>query len=589
MDRTKYKLFATVVFFSVEVLIGSESALHDFCPQRCNCSVEQPSTDAFVTEVHVNCSGQKIRNVSAIVSGLSNYTTVLDLSRNLIKSVAPNQFSKLPNLAVLLLQNNLVREIEPGTFKGLRRLQRVDLRRNRIRTIKSDAFLETSAGYNCQDVQPAHIPTKDIIYCGIDLRQNDIVNVERNAFAWMKRLSLYLGNSNTALNIDPYAFYGAQEITHLVISDVPSVSLHARLFTNVKGLQLLAISNTHIDQLKAFVFEGLKNADRINFTNVSFSAIEGFAFSGIHFDSDALDNSTTLQIPASRPSNGGGEILFHKCSFRVLATDTFRDTNLARISFSDCNIDSIQSNAFRGMAALQKFHLFQSRIRTLAENGFGSLRNLDELRLEEIELNILVKESFWEVSDVVMFVISVSANTTLDFEAFSGCLNIGTLEISGSKPGISLNIKEGAFSNLVSADQLVIRNFSLPALEKGTFQGMTKIKHLKIESCNVSEISRLAFGDTTGHQGAIESLTMEVGNNLTCNCQTTSTIRQLRHKFFAYNVRCTTEDGQDVEIGNQRLGNDCSESGSTVSTTSIFLLLAILLVSSFHRFRIDLL
>lgn len=587
MKRSQCRLLATVVFFSVEAMVSSASRTIDHCPRRCSCSAVQSSKDASVKEIHVNCSGQKIKNVSDIVSALSNETTVLDLSVNSIKSVAPYQFSALPNLAVLLLQENLIREIAPGAFKGLRRLRRVDLTKNRLRTVKSDAFLEAGSDDHDDCCQDARSPTKDS-QCGIDLRQNNISSVERNAFAWMKRLSVCLGHSSTALSVDAYAFYGAQDVQRLVISDVPRLNLHARLFTNVEGLHQLAISNTHVDQLKAFVFEGLTNTAKFSFTNVSFSAIESFAFGGARFVSDSFGNNSTMglqkTVPGSKPLNTGGEITFDGCYFPILPTDAFRDTNLAKISFNACDINVIQSSAFRGVVTLRQFHVFQSRIRTLAENGFGSLRNLDELRLESIELRSLTRESFLEVTDVIMFRISFVADAVIESDAFSGCLNIGTLEISGSRPGIRLIIEAGAFRNFVSADLLVIRNFSLPVLKKDTFQGTAKIKHLKIENCNVSQISGLAFGDDTSHQGAIEHLTMDVGNSLVCNCETASTVRMLRHVFFTYNVRCTTEDGQDVEIGSQKLGNECAVtavSEGNPSTMSVFLLLSTLVVSCF--------
>lgn len=580
MSKRKFALFLTAVFVCVELPILVECALHVLCPQQCRCSALQSSTD--VTEVHALCSDQRIRNVSEIVSALSNVTTVLDLSDNLIRSIAPDEFSGLPNLAELSLRNNLIASIESGAFRGLKRLQSVDLRRNVIETIKSDAFLEAGAVDGCRKNRTFSYIASIDVRCGVDLRLNSISSIERNAFAWMKGLDLHLGNSSAPLNVDAYAFYGAQDMANLVLSDIPSVTLNARLFTNVEGLRKLTVSNTNMHPLKGFVFEGLKKTERFNFTDVSFSEIESFAFSGVEF---ALGDSTGRNITAS--NSGGGEVIFNRCSFRVLPIDGFRDTNLAQLGFNNCTIESIQSNAFRGMSALQEIRLSRTRIVSLSERGFGALRNLEELILDDVGLHVLLRESFSEVSDVALLRISVATNLTLHLDAFSGCANIGTLEISGSRPGLSLRINEGAFNNLVSVDRLIIRNFSVPALEKGAFQGMAKVKHMKIENCNVGEISKLAFGEAFGHQGAIEALTMEVGNNIKCNCQTLSVLRLLRHKFFTYNVRCTTEDSQNVEVGNHSLGPECTPSGSFKSTPSICLLLTILMVLGYRCFSVD--
>lgn len=578
MNKRQFAIFLTAVFVCVELPIRVEGELSVLCPRRCNCSALQSSTD--VTEVHARCSGQRIRNVSEIVSELDNATTVLDLSDNLIRSIVTEQFSGLPNLAELSLRNNRIAEIEPGAFLGLKRLKSVDLRQNSIETIRSHAFLEACAVDGCRNNRTVHYIASTGVRCGVDLRRNNIFSIERSAFAWMKGLDLHLGNSSAPLKIDAYAFYGVQDMANLVMSDIPSVTVDARLFTNVEGLRTLAVSNTFMHRLNAFVFEGLKRAERFNFTDVRFSEIDGFAFSGLEF---APGDSTAAQNITASASSGGGEVIFNRCTLRVLPTDVFRDANLALLGFTDCIIESIESYAFRGMSAVQKIRLSRTRIIQLSERAFAALRDLDELVLDGVELSFLFRETFSEVSDVGTLRISVASDLTLHHDAFSGCANIGTLELSGSRPGLGLRIREGAFNNLVSVDHLIVRNFSVPALGNGAFQGLAKVKHLEIESCNVGEISKLAFGETFGHQGAIEALTMEAGNNLTCSCQTLSTLRLLRQKFFTYNVRCTTAGSENIEIGNQSMGLDCSPSGSSQSTPPIYLLLTIILVVLGYR------
>lgn len=579
MNKRRFTLFLTAVFVCAELPIRVEGDLSVLCPRRCTCSALRSSTN--VTEVHARCSGQRIRNVSEIVSELGNATTVLDLSDNLIRSVDSEQFSGLPNLAELSLRNNRIAEIEPGAFMNLKRLKSVDLRQNSIETIRGYAFREMGAVDGCRNSRTVHHIASIDVRCGVDLRRNNILSVERNAFAWMKGLDLHLGNSSAPLKIGAYAFYGAQDMTNFILSDIiPSVTLDARLFTNVEGLRTLAVSNTFMHRLDAFVFEGLKRAERFDFTDVRFSEIDSFAFSGVEF-STAAQNITAAAAAAA--SSGGGEVIFNRCTLRVLPTDVFRDVNLAQLGFTDCVIESIKSYAFRGMSALQKIRLFRTRIIQLSERGFAALRSLEELVLDGVELSSLFRESFFEVSDVGVLRISVASDLTLHLDAFSGCANVGTLELSGSRPGLGLLVHTGAFNNLVSVDHLIIRNFSVPALGNGAFQGMAKVKHLEIENCNIGEISKLAFGETFGHQGAIETLTMEAGNELRCSCQTLSTLRLLRQKFFTYNVRCTTEASQSIEIGNQSSDLDCPPSGSSKSPPSIYLPLTIILMVLGHR------
>ena len=52
--------------------------------------------------------------------------------------------------------------------------------------------------------------------------------VDSYALSWCKRLSLIFGNSSTDLVIKAYAFYGAEDLTEILISGVPSLYLEHR-------------------------------------------------------------------------------------------------------------------------------------------------------------------------------------------------------------------------------------------------------------------------------------------------------------------------------------------------------------------------
>lgn len=567
-------IVSTVVFLIVHSLTCGTATSGELCPQQCHCFTSQSAVDLSITELHVNCSRRQIKNATDIVFALGQDTTHLDLSSNLIKTFPANLFSRLSNLKYLVLRENLIEELLPNSFRGLHHLRTLDLRGNQIRTIRSDAFFEVSGADDCDKVSSGDI-LKDGSGCKIDLTENNIASVERNAFPWIKKLGVHFGHSKVPLNIDPYAFYGAQAITSLVISNVPSVNLSARLFTNLEGLKLLIISDTHIERLRTFVFEGLKNAEMFVFRNVTFAEIEEYAFSGIQFVPDALS-----LVGKPRQLNGGGEINFIQSSFMYFPTDGFRDTNLAQMNITGCKINLVKSYAFRGMGALRNFYLSGSWIEMLEPFAFGSLRNLENLNFEDDDLGKLVTQMFVDTMDITSFRISVTRNLTIEPEAFAGCLNIKTLEICGTRPETGLKIKEGAFRHLVSVDQLIIRNLSLPVMETGAFTGMTKVRNLRIENCNVSNMSRLAFGELYGHQGAIETLTMDVGNNLTCDCQVVALIRQLRYKFFSYRVPCRTEDGQTMEVDSERqLGTGCSTNAAKSTCSGVAILVLAVFVS----------
>lgn len=154
-------------------------------------------------QVVANCSSLGLTHIPS-PGEFDPLTSVLDLSNNSIEHVTRETFASgdFFYLSSLYLDNNIISTLEPFAFRNLASIRVISLRRNRITTIPTNGFSYLSGADSCGDDQGQGHQDEDEeedlddgIGCRIDLRQNDIAVVDKNAFAWTKQLSILLGDS----------------------------------------------------------------------------------------------------------------------------------------------------------------------------------------------------------------------------------------------------------------------------------------------------------------------------------------------------------------------------------------------------------
>lgn len=452
--------------------------------------------------------------------------------------------------------------------------------------------------------------------------------MERHAFAWIKYIDVVLGDGRVPLSVDAYAFYGARGMRRVVIQSVPALSLHPRIFTNTESVDRVEIRNTQMTKMDRFVFEGLKDVGGIVFDRVDVNNIHSYAFSGIHFRRhDPTPISAVKTDKKERPVNGsnavldtessrrearnakrraryalsGGLLSITSCHIGVLSTDAFRDANVAQILLSRTDVDRLEKHAFRGVSGLQSLRVVDCRLgSSIGAERFSSLRGLRQLRLAGlVNTRVIDSFAFRGTTDVNELVIHfLSDNVTLRTDAFAHVSDVDTLELRGSQTGTgntdsessttALNIDVGAFRNLVGVGRLHIHNFTLPTLHRHSFSGLSRVRNLTISNCSVFGVEHEAFGDVAGHVGAIGLLDLSVGNQLRCECGTTSggaaaLQRELAQRFRDYRAVCRVESASNGHVSyvdvRQMASTICISGSSRRTFLSISNVLSVLAVA----------
>ena len=401
-------------------------------------------------------------------------------------------------------------------FRGLNRVDFLSLRSNRLTNLVTNSFGGITG-------------KRDVCFnndnCRVDLTENDISEVEANAFAWTKHISITLGQGHADMKVKSYAFNGLKSVHKVYIFDVPSIEIEPRAFTNVEDMDILEIANTQVKTIQSFTFEGMKEIDKIVFSDCSIEGIKQYAFSGVSYrpDPDAMVyvdfNSTGT--PAQELS--GGELKLISSNISHLPTDMCRDTNLAKLTIEDNALTSIKANAFRGLRGLKLLEFTGNNIPVLTEKSFGSLKNVWEILIHGNNLTDINAGVFLDTHEIRRLSIGESPDYILRLhsEAFSGLMDIEHFRLSGQA---SLEIAPNTFDNVLGVHLFEITDAFMPVLREGAFRGLNRVNFMRLHDCGISRLEEGVFG-LEGGRAAIREVDITKGNALACGCDITQIIQ----------------------------------------------------------------
>lgn len=349
--------------------------------------------------------------------------TFLDLTNNAISNVSVSQFSWNRELEVLGLGRNPLKQIHPKTFSSVKNLI---------------------------------VLTLD--YSGLD----DAVWESLYPFRQLKDLQLQ-GNSVTMLNRT--VLNGLSSIRNLDLSENMISDLSTEMFQTMTDLQFLHFKQNNLMEIKNNTFLGLQKLVALHLRGNRIRTIEKGAFS--HFASLAeldLSNNCLSEIPSFNNA-----------------------TTLQSLDLSSNHIQSLSSDALKGLKNLQNLVLFNNSIKQIETGVFRFVPVLQTADLSFNKIQRILKETFEGLQYLSFLFLQ---NNLIENISIEGHDMPGLITLNLSSNMLTSKIASGMFPDNVENLDLSYNNIS--DITEYAFYSYEYLKRLSLKG---NKLTTLAMND----------------------------------------------------------------------------------------------
>ncbi|CAL1612562.1 unnamed protein product [Knipowitschia caucasica] len=324
----------------VVVCVGSSLA----CPSRCECSAQ---TKAVV------CHRKRM---PTIPDGIPTETRVLDLSKNKLTMINPDDFLNFPGLEELDLSGNIISYVEPGAFNALFNMHSLSLKSNRIKLIPLGVF---SALNNLTR---------------LDISDNKIV-----------------------ILLD-YMFQDLHNLRFLEVGDNDLVYISHRAFSGLLSLEILTLERCNLTVVPTEALSHLHNLVSLHLRYLSISTLHPYSFKKLfRLRKLEIDNWPSLD---SIPPN------------------TLHGLNLTALFVTNTNLSSFPDQALKHLPFLTHLNLSHNRIRHIKGGMLSELVRLRELHLVGAQLTAIEPYAFQGLRQLKVLNVSHNRLDTLEKDVF---------------------------------------------------------------------------------------------------------------------------------------------------------------------------
>ncbi|XP_061552521.1 leucine-rich repeat and immunoglobulin-like domain-containing nogo receptor-interacting protein 2b [Phycodurus eques] len=304
------------------------------CPARCECSAQSKS---------VSCHRKRL---STIPEGIPIETRVLDLSKNKLRIITPDNFSSFQLLEDLDLSDNLISVVETGSFRSQLALRSLNFRSNVIQLVPAGVL-------------------------------SGLTN--------LTRLDL---NHNRLVVLLDHAFQDLHKLASLEVGDNELVFISQRAFMGLTGLQNLTLERSNLTVVPTDALAHLHNLVELRMRHLSISFLKPFSFK-------RLFRLRRLEID------------YWPC-LDTLPPLSLHGLNLTTLFITNTNLSAFPGAALRHLPYLTHLNLSFSRIRHIHQEELGNLPHLKELCLQEAQLVSI--ELFAFIGLISLQLLDVSQN-----------------------------------------------------------------------------------------------------------------------------------------------------------------------------------
>lgn len=333
------------------LLVGSALS----CPARCECSAQSKS---------VSCHRKRL---TTIPEGIPIESRVLDLSKNKLRIITPDNFSSFQQLEDLDLSDNLISVLELGSFRSQLALRSLNFRSNLLQLV------------------PAGVLSGLTNLTRLDLSHNRMVVLLDHAFQDLRRLTSFEVGDNELVFISQRAFTGLLGLQSLTLERSNLTVVPTDALAHLHSLVELRMRFLSISFLKPYSFKRLSRLRRLEFDYWPWlDTLPPLSLHGL--------NLTTLFITNTNLSAFPGAALRHlpylthvnlsHCRIQHIHHGELGQLpHLMELRLQGAQLVSIEPFAFLGLKSLQLLDVSQNRLDSLERGVFASLDSLQRLCL----------------------------------------------------------------------------------------------------------------------------------------------------------------------------------------------------------------
>nr|XP_057946913.1 leucine-rich repeat and immunoglobulin-like domain-containing nogo receptor-interacting protein 2 [Doryrhamphus excisus] len=335
------------------LLLLARSALS--CPARCECSAQTKS---------VSCHR---RRLSTIPEGIPIETRVLDLSKNKLRTITPDNFSSFGQLEDLDLSDNLISVVETGSFRCQLALRSLNFRSNMLQLV------------------PAGVLSGLTNLTRLDLSHNRLVVLLDHAFQDLRKLASLEVGDNELVFVSQRAFVGLTGLRSLTLERSNLTVVPTDALAHLHNLVQLCMRHLRISFLKPFSFKRLSSLRRLEIDFWPWlDSLPPLSLHGL--------NLTTLFVTNTNLSAFPGAALRHlpylthlNLSFcriqHIHQGELGHLPHLMELRLQGAQLVSIETFAFIGLKSLKLLDVSQNRLDSLEKGVFASPDSLQRLCL----------------------------------------------------------------------------------------------------------------------------------------------------------------------------------------------------------------
>lgn len=328
------------------VLSGSTTG----CPSRCECNGQERS---------VVCNR---RRLAALPEGIPTEIRLLDLSKNRLKVLGPEEFLNYPALEELQLNENIISSIEPGAFGNLFNLRTLGLRDNQLKLIQLGVFTGLTN------------------LTQLDISENRIVILLDYMFQELYNLrELEVGNDDLVF-VSPRCFHGLGSLESLGIEGRSLSAVPSDALSHLHSLLSLRLRFFNVSALRDYSFKRLYRLRVLHLEDMpALHTLTPKCLFGLNLTSLSVTNCNLSSIPY--------EALSHLRHLRFL-----------NLSFNP--IHSVEGHHLYNLQKLQAFHLAGGRLATIEPYSFRGLNHLRVLNVSGNSLRSVEESVFHSVGNL---------------------------------------------------------------------------------------------------------------------------------------------------------------------------------------------